>query len=1134
MIIKKILPVLLFMSLLGVRASYAQETWTAPAAPGQDPSTLTSSTDVYVYNIEAEAVLSRGYNWGTKAIANQLEIGDVDGGEGRQVINITPSSGSTLRIHLKDRDSDRWFAQNDNNDANDMWSDLRDPGDRGLFTYNASANYPNAYTLTNVAKNKMLDVAFMRGGQTTLYNGKGFYDWVFMTPNDVQAGKLRAFKARKAMWNYYQALEKAGALEANADALDAAYVTYSDGSATADELRAAFRTLFLATASSIEDPVDVSYLFSHPDMAADKSLDDWNWEATEDAVCKAGEWERWHVPFTAHQTQTAPNGLYDVRFMGIYRLDGGDATAPTLTVTAGEEVKVVSFPNMYDLGGYWNVSNGSSWANCSTGQCPDQMWTASDALALDQASALAENIKVNSGSIDVKFAVTGGQQWFNWHRVIVTYKGSINGGLYKTLLAKVQEATEFVDAKTGVILASFLDDVTSAVSAASGLTANSSEEALTAALDAIADALTAADAAPTIAKFNELQALVASAQAEGINTAAAEAVVANPTTLAAVNEQIDVLVDALYLAATITLANTEGLSTTAAASVLTADPLSRDNIKDALFDLRSARKVNAQRMPDIYTGSAPAPAAGSVYLYNLGTGMFLGTGSSYNTHAAVDQVGIELELVAEGDGFKIRTSRGGGWLAKGNAATSVYVDSWNSNQVWQFLPISGVEGVYNISFDGSATNLLGYNPRTPNDNNTGIFWGSIGIGREDGSDSMNQWKIITLDERANLIASASVDNPVDVSYLIGSPSMNSQDNRNNDWTRSVSTGNYGWVDNTENHGYESWNADSFNFYQTLQNLPAGLYKVSVSGFWREGSGDNQANIVNNGGTLNHNAYLYAGDQKVMLENIASCPDFVPGIATQASVAGKFPNWPAEVFEYFETGAFKNTVEATVGADGKLTIGVAIDQKLTYGDWVVIDNFRLTYLGGASTSIEVTVGEAGYVTFVAPFDIAELPEGVEAYACQTQTDFVHLEPVTAIPAGEAVVLKNTGTYQFSPATSAVELGADNDLLASNGNVLGGANIYVLAKPEGQAVGFYPTTTGTSIPEGKGYLFIQGSNIKKFYGFDEDDATGLSNISDKSDKSDVIYNLAGQRLSKQQNQRSTYVKGVNIVDGKKILR
>ena len=315
MIIKKILPVLLFMSLLGVRASYAQETWTAPAAPGQDPSTLTSSTDVYVYNIEAEAVLSRGYNWGTKAIANQLEIGDVDGGEGRQVINITPSSGSTLRIHLKDRDSDRWFAQNDNNDANDMWSDLRDPGDRGLFTYNASANYPNAYTLTNVAKNKMLDVAFMRGGQTTLYNGKGFYDWVFMTPNDVQAGKLRAFKARKAMWNYYQALEKAGALEANADALDAAYVTYSDGSATADELRAAFRTLFLATASSIEDPVDVSYLFSHPDMAADKSLDDWNWEATEDAVCKAGEWERWHVPFTAHQTQTAPNGLYDVRFM---------------------------------------------------------------------------------------------------------------------------------------------------------------------------------------------------------------------------------------------------------------------------------------------------------------------------------------------------------------------------------------------------------------------------------------------------------------------------------------------------------------------------------------------------------------------------------------------------------------------------------------------------------------------------------------------------------------------------------------------------------------------------------------------------------------------------------------------------
>ena len=44
---------------------------------------------------------------------------------------------------------------------------------------------------------------------------------------------------------------------------------------------------------------------------------------------------------------------------------------------------------------------------------------------------------------------------------------------------------------------------------------------------------------------------------------------------------------------------------------------------------------------------------------------------------------------------------------------------------------------------------------------------------------------------------------------------------------------------------------------------------------------------------------------------------------------------------------------------------------------------------------------------------------------------------------------------------------------------------------------------------------------------DDATGLSDVSDKSDLSDGIFNLSGQRLNKAQ-------KGINIIDGKKIVK
>ncbi|MBO4550054.1 MAG: hypothetical protein J5733_04930, partial [Bacteroidaceae bacterium] len=105
----------------------------------------------------------------------------------------------------------------------------------------------------------------------------------------------------------------------------------------------------------------------------------------------------------------------------------------------------------------------------------------------------------------------------------------------------------------------------------------------------------------------------------------------------------------------------------------------------------------------------------------------------------------------------------------------------------------------------------------------------------------------------------------------------------------------------------------------------------------------------------------------------------------------------------------------------------------------------------------------------------------------------------------------------------------------GNVLKGtsedidaAGKYVLAKPDGEQIGFYLAETGT-IAAGKAYLEVpEGTDIKAFY-FAEDDATGLEAIDDvqcSMVNGQSIYNLAGQRLSKMQ-------KGINIVNGKKIF-
>ena len=119
----------------------------------------------------------------------------------------------------------------------------------------------------------------------------------------------------------------------------------------------------------------------------------------------------------------------------------------------------------------------------------------------------------------------------------------------------------------------------------------------------------------------------------------------------------------------------------------------------------------------------------------------------------------------------------------------------------------------------------------------------------------------------------------------------------------------------------------------------------------------------------------------------------------------------------------------------------------------------------------------------------------------------------------------------PATGTVVLGADNDLLPSDGTVTGApGNIYALAD-KSQGVGFYRVGENVTVPAGKGYLVIGvggGAGAKAFYGFDEDDATAIEMVNGQSSMvKGPIFNLAGQRMSKQQ-------KGVNIINGKKILK
>ena len=199
-------------------------------------------------------------------------------------------------------------------------------------------------------------------------------------------------------------------------------------------------------------------------------------------------------------------------------------------------------------------------------------------------------------------------------------------------------------------------------------------------------------------------------------------------------------------------------------------------------------------------------------------------------------------------------------------------------------------------------------------------------------------------------------------------------------------------------------------------------------------------------------------------------------------------------------------------------------------WTKVGVQSIYYGGGEVNKSNITwyaiakVGGAMYATFVPTTDVDFTDNAVEAFAATFDGLYVQLAPVTTVPAGTAVIVKAeaAASYLVDTTTDAV-LGASNELVAATADVTADGTQYVLAQVDG-TVGFYKTNEGSTIAAGKGYLVIS-QPMAAFYPFGSGEATGISGIGASTENA-VIYNLAGQRVSKMQ-------KGINIVNGKKVL-
>ena len=830
--------------------------------------------------------------------------------------------------------------------------------------------------------------------------------------------------------------------------------------------------------ASVTNPIDASWLIPSPDFANnDRRFDQWTRNFTQrngqGNLVRGGDEnnditrgsmiiESWHSQtIDMYTTISVPNGTYKLTVQGYYRdgdrseviarRNGGTETIrsyyyanevkhPFMSILDGAKTEKVDDAYDYNEGGLWY---------------PDGMTTANRCFNLHKGYVNEEiEVVVTSGQLKIGVVKEEGvdRDWTVFDNFHLTYLGNNVdlSDIVNALQGAIDQAEAWDASNTSDALK---QNLANAIADAKAKLTSTSEEELMAATVALNNALEAAKAV----NVSVLRQTVAVTEA-GINVAAANYAIANA--------------------------------------------LTAQEVTDALFDLRTARKLNAMHLPDIYTGSAPENGV-EYFFYNIGTGLFLNHGSDWNTHAAVDIYALPLKLIADGENFKLQThmfeNRDEKWIN-----FNAYVDTPNAD-LWFFEPVEDKENVYNIVVFDRHDLALGYNPYGHTDRGWDYHY-PFNVAKEqtDMANPNNQWKLVSRAELEAIAAKASETNPVDVSYLIDNPGLSRVWSLNK-WTKvcdggnngaHVTVGDNGDFNRNGDYGYEVWNANSFSFTQDIEGLKPGIYEVSVSGFFRQGDGGFQAGIVNDGGELISEAYLVANEETVALPNIATEAGKLPGIFSQNSNNGFFPNWPAEALQAFETGLYKTSVRVVVGADGKLTLGVKQDQKTTDDSWALFDSFRLTYLG------------AEPIVFTAMSILGDFTGGWEMENAADMTQDANNPVIWTLAIEDFEVSMEEGqterTYEYK-ATANHQWGIYELPASGNNNWKFGTELDY--KPGVYDLLFTVDTenhTLTVVPT-----------------FDQL-ATGIAEVS--TAKAKVVYNLQGQRMQKA-------VKGLYIVNGKK---
>ena len=395
------------------------------------------------------------------------------------------------------------------------------------------------------------------------------------------------------------------------------------------------------------------------------------------------------------------------------------------------------------------------------------------------------------------------------------------------------------------------------------------------------------------------------------------------------------------------------------------------------------------------SGWATDIAAGQYYIVDAESKLMMAAGHDWGTRGIVSDEGLDLALTPNTSSNTVTIdSRVMNGENNHFLGTNLYMDA--SAFVWAF--IANGDG-YNL-YDYTSQKYVSVDSK----NNLTL------------SDTPRKWLVVSkADMMAQLktkMATATKNNPVDATLLITAPNFSRNDARNGEaWKVSEDCTNYnpsGGEDgdgNIGNNCAESYHS-KFTISQTITDAPAGIYRMTAQGFYRQDENPNP---------------------------LPAAPTFFANEATGnvPAINGDEDNMTKAAKAFNDGKYIIEPIEFVVKDDGKMCIGIS---ATTADQWVVWDNFRLSYLGPVEPVVPGTV------------KLAKDTEDADNWTAKTgdATEFGPL-PLADVAEGTKVTLKYTGDREVksikAKVTGAAPKAAAEVTYEDVGKVIGAdGNIY----------------------------------------------------------------------------------------------